>query len=93
MNKTEIFKDYAEFLKREDKTINGVSKAFSEEHPGYEEQNATNRGCWNCSNCFECQDCECCIACISCSGCFNCRRCKSCKGIWDLTDRDFYWSF
>lgn len=52
--KTEIFKSYLEFLRREDKTVNGVSPEFAEKHPDYEKQNATNKGCWDCSRCSGC---------------------------------------
>ena len=39
---TKIFKDYYEFLQREDKLINGVSQTFSKEHPNWEEDNEDN---------------------------------------------------
>ena len=39
MNKTKIFNSYSEFLKREDKSINGVSPEFAEAHPDYEKDN------------------------------------------------------
>lgn len=29
---TQIFKDYSEFLNREDKKVNGVSKSFTQLH-------------------------------------------------------------
>ena len=48
---TEIFETYEDFLKREDKKVNGVSAAFAENNPNWEEDNKTNIGCWNCSDC------------------------------------------
>ncbi len=65
MNQTKIFKDYAEFLNREDKTVNGVSVEFAVENPDYETDNATNTGCWNCLNCVNCRYCDDCFNCNS----------------------------
>jgi hypothetical protein len=55
---TQVFQSYYAFLNREDKTINGVDKDFSETHFDYEKQNETNKGCWNCSRCSGCSDCS-----------------------------------
>ncbi|MGI4873162.1 MAG: hypothetical protein ACRYFX_18535 [Janthinobacterium lividum] len=60
---TQIFFTYLEFLRREDKNMNGVSPAFAERHADYEAQNETNRGCYDCSGCSRCSRC---------SGCYGC---------------------
>ena len=62
---TQIFESYSDFLRREDKNINGVDKDFANAYPNYEEQNETNNGCWNCSRCSGCSDCS---DCSDCSG-------------------------
>ena len=41
MNKTKIYKNYQEFIKRKDKRLNGVSEEFSESYPNWENMNAT----------------------------------------------------
>ena len=50
---TKIYKNKAEFNKREDKKINGVSEDFARENPDYEKENISNIGCWNCYNCSD----------------------------------------
>ena len=42
--RTEIFKNYEEFDKREDKEINGVSLKLAKEYTNYIEDNKTNKG-------------------------------------------------
>lgn len=49
--KTKIFKNFAEFSKRENKDVNGVTTDFSKANPNYIKENKTNKGCWNCSDC------------------------------------------
>lgn len=46
--KTQIFENYAEFLKREDKELNGVSEEFAKANPNFSEENETNKGCSRC---------------------------------------------
>jgi len=41
---TKIFKDYSDFLNREDKDVNGVDAEFAELYPDYEKENLTNKG-------------------------------------------------
>ena len=79
MAKTEIFSDYEEFFAREDKTINGVSPEFAEEHPDWKEVNSTNVGCWCCRDCKDCRWCIDCGDCVECTGCNRCKNCKGCK--------------
>ena len=67
--KTEIFASYEEFLKREDKTVNGVSSLFAKYDPDYEESNNTNEGCWECIGCSYCVNCAFCVFCSKCSDC------------------------
>jgi len=62
--KTEIFKNYEEFLKRKDKKVNGVSKKFAHENLNYKEDNESNLGCWNC---YKCRECSYCCDCRDCS--------------------------
>lgn len=81
--KTQIFEDYEAFLAREDKSINGVSVAYAQEHPNYEADNATNNGCWEC---VECERCDECIDCESCKDCQDCYNCKDCQGCCEYED-------
>jgi hypothetical protein len=71
---TQIFKTYLEFSKRDNKSINGVSPKFAENHPNWEDENKTNKGCWNCSGCSGCSDCS------GCSGCYHRSDCYDCYG-------------
>jgi hypothetical protein len=82
---TQIFKDYLEFTKREDKKVNGVSPEFANENPEWEKQNETNEGCWNCSGCSRCSDC---YRCSDCSDCSRCSRCSDCSGCSDWIDNN-----
>ncbi len=71
--KTEIYPSYAEFRQRENKSINGVTQAFADSHPGWDDE-TNNVGCWNCfrcSGCFRCSDCSGCSGCFRCSGLEN----------------------
>ena len=77
--KTQIFKNKSEFLKREDKSINGVSAEFAERHPDFVKDNESNSGCWNCWNGSDCSNCSYCYDCSGCSGCSNCFRCSDCS--------------
>jgi len=58
MATTKIYKDYSEFLKREDKTENGVSAYFAENNANWEKENETNKACWSCSGCSDCSGCS-----------------------------------
>ena len=78
--KTAVFKDYEDFLQRDDRTLNGVSLEFAEAHPDYEQKNATNTGCWNCSDCSRCWNCSHCSHCSDCSRCSRCSGCSDCSG-------------
>ena len=69
--KTKIFKSYENFLKREDKNINGVSEDFAAEHPDFEESNESKSGCWNCYDCKNCESCNWCVSCELCNWCEN----------------------
>ena len=42
---TQIFKDWSEFSKREDKYLNGVSAEFAAENPNWQKENLTNKSC------------------------------------------------
>jgi hypothetical protein len=56
---TQIFESYGAFLKRTDKTINGVTQAFADANPGWG-KDGNNGGYWNCSGCSDylgCSDC------------------------------------
>ena len=76
--KTKIFKSYEDFLNREDRSINGVSKDFAAKHPDFKKQNETNTGCWNCHSCYYCFDCNSCDSCYSCKSCNDCELCNFC---------------
>lgn len=54
--KTRIYKSYCEFLDREDNKSNGVSKEFADQHPNFEAENETNKGCFDCSDCSDCSE-------------------------------------
>lgn len=60
---TVIFKDFSDFTKRKDKTVNGVSEDFAKENTDFENDNATNKGCWNCTDCTRCKSCTDCEGC------------------------------
>lgn len=55
---TLIFESYSEFLGRDDKSLNGVSKEFAEANPDFEKENETNEACWDCRGCSDCRDCS-----------------------------------
>lgn len=94
---TLVFKSFHGFSLREDKTVNGVGEEFAQYHPNFEEQNQTNKGCWNCyesSNCtnstdlFKCSGCSDCQNCSDCHGCSNCVMSDSstgCSGCYNVT--------
>ena len=82
--KTEIFKTIEDFLKREDKDVNGVSEEFAKENPDYEKKNETNKACWNCSRCSDCSDC--CSDCYGCYGCYGCYRCYGLRFKYGIKD-------
>ena len=85
--KTQIFKSYADFLKREDKEINGVDSEFANAHPNYEKENETNKRCFNCSNCSNCSRCSDCSDCYDCS---NCSDCSDCYGVKNENNNAIY---
>ena len=82
---TQIFESYEAFSQRKDKTINGVSQAFAEQHDIYERDNQTNLGCWNCLTCRQCINC---IDCEKCTFCLGCRVCEESRSCIDCTRCD-----
>jgi len=81
MNTTQIYDSYEDFLNRADKSLNGVSQFFANCNPNYEEQNKTNKGCWDCHNCEKCSECVSCNFCEDCSNCNYClfsTECENC---------------
>jgi hypothetical protein len=68
---TLVFNTYQDFLKREDKSVNGVTPEFAKANPNYEKDNETNKGCWNCKICEHCLFCTCCINLKYSIGCSN----------------------
>lgn len=89
MNKTQIFASYAEFLARADKSINGVSPEFARAFDyTHEQDNATNKGCWNCFECIGCTDCIDCINSVELIGCIDCHSCNSCIDCIDCKNCD-----
>ena len=77
--KTQVFLDQDAFNRRKDKTINGVTLEFAEMNPNYEQENATNQGCWNCAKCNNCVNCDTCTGCDLCEQCVCCINCVACK--------------
>lgn len=65
---TQIFSSFKEFCDREDKMVNGVSPDFASAIPDWEENNASNKGCWECYNCVDCVFCTDCTGCTCCVG-------------------------
>ena len=57
---TKIFKNYADFLSREDKKTNGVTLAFLKKNSiDLDSLNLVNcESCWNCENCEKCENCD-----------------------------------
>ncbi len=93
MAKTQIFKDYDEFLAREDKAINGVTADFVRDHYiKNSEQDTNNVGCWNCVRCWNCVACVACVACVDCVDCRDCFWCVACvdcvdcRNCWDCVN-------
>ncbi len=83
MAKTQIFENLADFLSREDKSINGVTAGFAQEHGIDLEKDDGNKGCWNCKGCVNCErcgDCVNCERCVNCLDCWKCVRCERCVG-------------
>ena len=79
---TKIYKEYSEFLKRNNKDENGVSEEFAQKHENYEKQNETNKGCYDCYGCSRCSDCYDCYGCSRCSDCYDCSDCSDCYGCY-----------
>lgn len=71
-NKTEVFNSYEDFLKRKDKSINGVCKKFIAIAPNYKKDNKTNTACWNCEGCINCNNCINSARCVGCEYCVDC---------------------
>lgn len=69
----QIFKDYEEFKTRQDKSINGVSQEWLDEHNLTITDVGLIRcfGCWNCHNCKGCYNCKNCIDCEFLEKCEN----------------------
>ena len=83
-----IFKDYEEFKKyiedHPDKNNNGCTESFlNKYYDGYyfkwEDDNKTNKKCFNCRGCSNCIDCYECWKCKNCEYCKECEYCKNCK--------------
>lgn len=51
MSRTQLFEKFSDFQNREDKTVNGFIAAQAKNFPDWEQDNATNVGCWNCRDC------------------------------------------
>lgn len=68
MSKTAYFKNYVEFVNREDKSLNGTNRPEL-----VSDIDDNNIGCWNCENCSGCEYC------IECKQCTNCRHCSDCE--------------
>lgn len=79
-DKTLIYDTYEDFLRRGDKSLNGVSQEFAEQNEFYAVMNRSNKGCWNCI------DCMCCVDCRECTHCNNCTNCDSCEDCNDRTN-------
>jgi len=100
--KTQVFKNYEEFLNRKDKKINGVSEdwmkiymSMYEKEYDYQKDNSTNVGCWDCidctncigcDTCSKCENCNNCELCDSCNNCENCNNCELCAFFLNLED-------
>ena len=82
---TKIFKNYEDFLNREDKRINGVTPDFlKENNTNLKDLNLTNcEGCFNCDNCFNCFNCEDCVDCRNCDNCKKCYNCENCDDCYN----------
>ena len=69
------FESFDDFLRRDDKTINGYLKGKKKP----ETNQFTNCiGCWNCYNCTNCVDCINCNNCDYCEYSTNCDDCDDC---------------
>ena len=76
----QIFKNYEEFLQRQDKTINGVSEEWLDDYGlTFDDIKLINcEGLWNCDNCEGCINCENCFNCLNCTYCIKCIGCVDC---------------
>ena len=81
--KTQVYRSLDEFLAREDKTVNGVSEAYSIQWPNFIEDNETNTGCWNCNDCVGCVECNDCYDCTDCTECFDCHQLWKQDGLYN----------
>lgn len=100
-NKTVVFYSYKDFLKRKDKSINGVSEYMAKKYPDYRKDNSTNKGCWDCRKCRNCTDCTDCwyarnsYKCFKCSYSSNLKYCSEvhsshdCVKVKDIEDVSF----
>lgn len=79
-----IYSSYEEFLKREDKNINGVTQDFYDSFKG-KISLKNSYGCWNCNKCYNCYDC---VNCYNCEVCLQCENCKNCIGLIEEKDVD-----
>lgn len=78
---TKIFKNFAHFVSREDKSVNGVSPEFAAKYPNWEAENRTNDSCWNCHRCAHCSICTGCKYCNNCTECVDSYNCKDCYDV------------
>ena len=76
MAKTAFFKNFTEFMEREDKSLNGTNDP---ELVGNDNGNTGCWNCWGCWNCTACTDCNLCSGCIDCHKCGDCTKCTGCR--------------
>lgn len=96
MNTTQVFESLQAFRRRRNKKINGVSRQHAIDNPNYEEDNATNVGCWNCKDCIDSIGCYMCEGCknteysYDCFRCIDCTNCEGCVMCEQCVDCDYY---
>lgn len=86
MQNTAIFTNKKEFMKRKDKSQNGVSPDFYERYrddPDFFNYDG-NIGCWNCLKCISCEYCSDCYDGLNLHKCKNCNFCEKCRGVSNL---------
>ena len=72
------YASYDDFLKRDDKTINGYLKGEPKPHL------IDCEGCWNCYACNDCYNCNSCYRASDCDDCTTCNNVINCSDCNDI---------
>ena len=86
-----IYKNFADYLRKRKDGENGCTQEFLNgyydgDEKAFENDNATNKECYNCFNCRDCRGCRGCAKCTDCSFCTSCKDCRDCTDCRDCED-------